>query len=187
MFTQGSTAVHNPGDFYEVSIEAARRLGRRAVLLGAKTAPQAHGADVLVLPYAPYSQIFPHGAVNVHQGGSGTTGQALRAGRPMLVVPYGWDQPDNAMRIERLGTGLHLPRKRYSPETATSALERLLRESHFAERAREIGRQVQEEDGLALTCDAIEGVCNHRSASGFTTAAYAQGPRRDKVPGVAVD
>jgi rhamnosyltransferase subunit B len=108
VFTQGSIAVHHPGDFYKVSVEAAKRLGRRAVLVGAKTIAEGCSSQVLVLPYVPYPQIFPHGAVNVHQGGSGTTGHALRAGRPMLVVPYGWDQPDNAARIERLGTGLHL-------------------------------------------------------------------------------
>lgn len=158
VFTQGSTAVHNSGDFYEVSIEAARQLGRRAVLLGVKTVPEVHRTDVLALPYVPYSQIFPHGAVNVHQGGSGTTGQALRAGRPMLVVPYGWDQPDNAARIERLGTGLHVSRKTYSLKTVTSALQRLLCESHFANRARKIGEQLQDEDGLALACDAIESI-----------------------------
>jgi UDP:flavonoid glycosyltransferase YjiC (YdhE family) len=158
VFTQGSTAVHNAGDFYEVSLEAARQLGRRAVLLGAKTSPRVHGTDILVLPYAPYSQIFPYGVVNVHQGGSGTTGQALRAGRPMLVVPYGWDQPDNAARIERLGTGLHVSRNRYSLKTATGALQRLLSELHFANRAREIGEQMREEDGLALACDSIEAI-----------------------------
>ncbi|HEV2619931.1 MAG TPA: nucleotide disphospho-sugar-binding domain-containing protein, partial [Acidobacteriaceae bacterium] len=156
VFTQGSTAVHNSGDFYQVSLEAARRLGCRAVLVGAKTPPQVHGKDVLVLPYAAYSEIFPFGVVNVHQGGSGTTGQALSAGKPMLVVPYGWDQPDNAARIERLGTGLHLPRSTYSLKTATDSLERLLCESHFANRAKEIGRQMQGEDGLASACDAIQ-------------------------------
>src|SRR3984885_4069821 len=158
VFTQGSTAVHNSGDFYEVSIEAAKRLGRRAVLLGAKTVPGAGSSRVLVLPYVPYSQIFPHGAVNVHQGGSGTTGQALRAGRPMLVVPYGWDQPDNAARIERLGTGLHVSRSNYSANTAIDALQRLLREPHFATRAAEIGAEMEQEDGLTIACDAIEAV-----------------------------
>jgi rhamnosyltransferase subunit B len=156
VFTQGSTAVHNAGDFYKVSLEVARRLGRRAVLLGAKTDSAARGADVLLLPYAPYSEIFPHAAVNVHQGGSGTTGQALRAGRPMLVVPYGWDQPDNAARIQRLGVGLHVPRQTYSSTTATSALQRLLCESHFARRAQEIRAQMHDEDGLTLACDAVE-------------------------------
>jgi rhamnosyltransferase subunit B len=157
VFTQGSTAVHHPGNFYEVSIEAATRLGQRAILLGAKTLPP-HRPDILALPYAPYSHIFPHAAVNVHQGGSGTTGQALRAGRPMLVVPYGWDQPDNAARIARLGTGLHVPRTAYSPETATRALQRLLHEPHFSNRAAEMANHVQEEDGLTAACNAIESL-----------------------------
>jgi rhamnosyltransferase subunit B len=156
VFTQGSTAVHNSGDFYEVSTEAAKRLGRRALLLGAKTVPGVGSSEVLVLPYVPYSQIFPHGAVNVHQGGSGTTGQALRAGRPMLLVPYGWDQPDNAARVERLGTGLHLSRRNYSSNTAVDALERLLRQPHFATRAAEIGAEMAKEDGLTIACNAIE-------------------------------
>ena len=160
VFTQGSIAVHHPGDFYEVSVEAAKRLGRRAVLLGAKTVAEASSPEVLVLPYVPYSQIFPHAAVNVHQGGSGTTGQALKSGRPMLIVPYGWDQPDNAARIERLGTGLHLTRNNYSPDTATKALHRLLSEPRFAKQAATIGRAMEEENGQTLACNAIEALLN---------------------------
>lgn len=160
VFTQGSIAVHHPGDFYEVSIEAAKRLGRRAVLLGAKIVAEGCSSQVLMLPYVPYSQIFPHAVVNVHQGGSGTTGQALRAGRPMLVVPYGWDQPDNAARIERLGTGLHLPRTNYSLENATKALQRLLCEPQFARQATTIGAEMEEENGQTLACNAIETLLN---------------------------
>jgi UDP:flavonoid glycosyltransferase YjiC (YdhE family) len=157
VFTLGSTAVHNPGDFYEASVEAARRLGRRAVLLvGANAAPWAGSPEILALPYAPFSQVFPRAAVNVHQGGSGTTGQALRAGRPMLMVPYGWDQPDNAARVERMGAGLHVPRDKYSGGTAAAALERLLGDSRFTARAAEAGARVQQEEGLTVACDAIE-------------------------------
>ena len=96
VFTQGSTAVHNPGDFYQVAAEAATRLGRRAILIGAPPNSSSSSNHLLTVTYAPYSHVFPHAAVNVHQGGSGTTGQAMRAGRPQLIVPYGWDQPDNA-------------------------------------------------------------------------------------------
>ena len=81
-------------------MQAAKQLGRRAVLLGASAASRLLPPDIMALPYARYSQIFPRAAVIVYQGGSGTTGQALRAGRPMLFVPYGWDQPDNAARVE---------------------------------------------------------------------------------------
>jgi rhamnosyltransferase subunit B len=158
VFTLGSTAVHNPGNFYEASVAAARKLGRRAVLLGAKPEVLVGWAEVLTLPYAPYSRIFPHAPAIVHQGGSGTAGQALRSGRPQLIVPYGWDQPDNGKRLERLGVGLFLERSNYSTETAASYLHRLLKEPRFATRAAEIGMLVQQEEALSAACDAIEAV-----------------------------
>lgn len=154
VFTLGSTAVHNPGPFFEASAEAARRLGRRAILIGAQETFQS--AEILGVPYAPYSQVFPRAAAIVHQGGSGTTGQALRAGRPTLIVPYGWDQPDNGARMERLGAGLMLARADYSAERAAALLTRLLTEPNFARTAENAATYIRSEDALAVACDAIE-------------------------------
>ena len=77
------------GDFYEESIKAAQQLGRRAVLLIGKTdkAPNVMDSSIYVTDYAPYSELLPRAAATVHQGGIGTTAQALRAGRPMIIVP----------------------------------------------------------------------------------------------------
>ena len=158
VFTLGSTAVHNAGDFYDIAIVAARQLKRRAVLLGQKSEPLVGWAEVLTLPYAPYSQIFPHAAAIVHQGGSGTTGHALWAGRPQLIVPYGWDQPDNGARVKRLGAGLCMARAAYSVQSAVAELGRLLVEPQFAARAAEVGAQIRREDALKGACDAIESV-----------------------------
>jgi len=74
----------------------------------------------------------------------------------VLVVPYGWDQPDNAYRIERLGAGLHLPRSRYTVETATAALRRLLDERRFAAVSRELASRIERENALEEACDAID-------------------------------
>jgi rhamnosyltransferase subunit B len=164
VFTLGSTAVHHPGDFYESSAAAAKLLGRRAVLVGPRIAAGFLDPGILALPYLPYSEIFPAAAAIVHQGGSGTTGQALRAGRPMLFTPYGWDQPDNAARVEKLGIGLCLSRKNYSAETAAAALKRLLSEPRFANRAAEIARNLKQEDGLTSACNAIEAVLKRQPA-----------------------
>ncbi|MGA2653781.1 MAG: nucleotide disphospho-sugar-binding domain-containing protein [Terracidiphilus sp.] len=158
VFTQGSTAVHNPGDFYQVAAEAAARLGRRALLIGAPSTSGTASQQLLALPYAPYSQVFPHAAINVHQGGSGTTGQALRAGRPQLIVPYGWDQPDNAARVERLGLGLHVPRSAWALTTATAALKQLLHNNAYSACAAQVGAAIRAEDGLTSACDAIDSL-----------------------------
>ncbi|BBD70513.1 glycosyl transferase family 28 [Nostoc commune NIES-4072] len=104
IFTLGSAAVMAPGRFYEESITAAKLLNRRAVLLiDRNTPPNNLSEDIIAVSYAPYSQIFGRACAIVHQGGIGTTAQALCAGRPTLVMPYSHDQPDNAARVERLG------------------------------------------------------------------------------------
>ena len=74
----------------------------------------------------------------------------------MLIVPYGWDQPDNALRIERLGCGIHLPRKDYAIESASAAITRLLDEPRFRRNAAELGRRVSGEDSLFPACNAVE-------------------------------
>ncbi|MGB6193767.1 MAG: glycosyltransferase [Terracidiphilus sp.] len=158
VFTQGSTAVHDAGSFYEVSAEAAKQIGRRAVLIGANPSQRFQRPDLFAVPYAPYSDVFPKASVIVHQGGSGTTGQAMRAGRPMLFVPYGWDQPDNAARIERTGAALSVSREHYTVEAATRLLNHLLSDSSFAQNAARLARQVAREDGTTTACDAIEEV-----------------------------
>jgi rhamnosyltransferase subunit B len=84
----------------------------------------------------------------------------LRAGRPQLIVPYGWDQPDNGARVARLGAGLCLARSSYSEKSAVSALGRLLGEARFAAKAAEVGAQIKEEDSLRIACDAIDVVLN---------------------------
>ena len=158
VFTQGSTAVHNPRDFYEKSLKAARQLGRRALLIGTDGGWEKDNNDALALPYVPYSLAFPSASVVIHQGGSGTTGEALRAGRPMLVVPYGWDQPDNAFRIERLGAGLHLPRNQYTVEAAAAAIRRLLGDSRFCATSAQLAPQIKDENAIGAACDAIDSL-----------------------------
>lgn len=161
VFTLGSTAVSHPGNFYRASRDAALRLGKRAVLIGT-SGFEPISDQILSIPYAPYSEVFPSASVIVHQGGSGTTGQALRAGRPMLFVPFGWDQPDNALRVKRLGIGLSVARTEYSVDTALASLDRLLREPRFASRAAELGAIVRSQHGIQEACDAVE-TAMHRS------------------------
>ena len=157
VFTLGSAAVLAPGDFYKASVEAAQQLNRRAVLLiGKNQPPEALPSSAIALDYVPYSLIFPRACAIVHQGGIGTTAQALIAGRPTVVVPYSHDQPDNAARLERLGTSRTIGRKDYNTKTAIKALLELLNNPHYSEKAMAIGRIIQAEQGVKVACDAIE-------------------------------
>jgi rhamnosyltransferase subunit B len=157
VFTLGSANVLNPGVFYQESIEAAKQLKRRAVLLmDGNKLPDHLPKDIIATNYAPYSKIFPHACAIVHQGGIGTTAQALRASRPTLIMPYTYDQPDNAARVKRLGTSRTILRKQYSAARVAKELSQLVGNPNYAAKAAEIGRIVQAENGAGAACDAIE-------------------------------
>lgn len=158
VFTLGSAAIYVPGNFYVESARAAQLLGRRAVLLlGKNNAPPPDlPPSILACDYLPYAQIFPRASAIVHQGGVGTTAQALRSGRPMLVVPFAHDQFDNAARITRLGVGRSMPRSRYESGRVARVLAPLLANRRVAEAAARIGERVRAETGVKLACDAIE-------------------------------
>jgi UDP:flavonoid glycosyltransferase YjiC (YdhE family) len=157
VFTLGSAAVHDAGDFYTESILAAFRLDRRAVLLmGQNPLPAKLPTSIFACSYAPYSEIFPRACAIVHQGGIGTTAQGLRSGHPTLVMPYSHDQPDNAARLERLGVSRTIPRHAYRGDRLVKELRSLLENPQYQEKAAQVSQIIQTEKGVLAACDAIE-------------------------------
>ena len=160
LFTLGSSAVWIAGNFYQAAIAAARSLERRALLLaGEQTASlRASGLPdgIAAFDYAPHSAVMPRAAATVHQGGVGTTAQALRAGRPQLVVPFGQDQPDNARRVVALGAGRTISRTAVGPGRFARELRELLENADYARRADNVGDAIRNERGVVTACDEIE-------------------------------
>jgi UDP:flavonoid glycosyltransferase YjiC (YdhE family) len=162
VFTLGSAAVLAAGRFYEFSAKAAVRLGVRAVLLigsDPRNKPrQALPESICVAEYAPYSKLFSHASLVVHQGGVGTTAQCLRAGKPMLIQPYSHDQPDNARRMSRLRVAQVIQRGNYTPLRVARKLKAMLAEPLFARRAEQVAQRLEQEDGVRSACDALEAL-----------------------------
>jgi UDP:flavonoid glycosyltransferase YjiC (YdhE family) len=161
VFTLGSSAYWVARNFYRDSIGAARALGRRALLLighPRNMLPQPLPEGVAAFEYAPYSEVLPRACAIVHQGGVGTTGQGMRSGKPVLIVPHAHDQFDNAARVERLGCGRVLRRPSYNAETATRELRLLLEDAKYSTAAAKVGAFLSEEDGARAAADEIEKV-----------------------------
>jgi rhamnosyltransferase subunit B len=160
VFTLGSAAVLAAGDFYELSARAAKKLGVRAVLLigeDPRNRPQQTLPEsICVAEYAPYSALFPRASLVVHQGGVGTTAQCLRAGRPMLIMPYSHDQPDNARRMRRMGVARVIQRSDYKPWRVARRIRGMLAGAEYDARARSVAEEVAREDGVKTACDALE-------------------------------
>jgi len=160
VFTLGSAAVLAAGPFYEISAQTAKLLGARAVLLigdDPRNRPtQPLPGSICVTQYAPYSVLFPRVELVVHQGGVGTTAQCLRAGRPMLIMPYSHDQPDNARRMRRLGVARAMLRSRYTAKRVARVLRAMLAEPEYEEEAQKAAHEIASENGAATACNALE-------------------------------
>jgi UDP:flavonoid glycosyltransferase YjiC (YdhE family) len=112
--------------------------------------------SICVAEYAPYSELFSRASMVVHQGGVGTTAQCLRAGKPMLIMPYSHDQPDNARRMQRLKVARVIQRSSYTPARVARQLRAMLADSRLTQRAKSVARQLANEDGVRTACDALE-------------------------------
>ena len=160
VFTLGTSAVGAAGGFYEESVRAVSRLGIRAVLMtGGIPENEPRGPmppEILVIDRAPHQLLFPRASAIVHQGGIGTTAQALRSGHPMLVVPHGHDQPDNAFRVGALGVARTIYPRRYKADRVATELKRLLDDRAYASRSAAVAAVVRQEDGADAAAAAIE-------------------------------
>ena len=161
VFTLGTSAVGAAGRFYHESAAAVQQLGLRAVLLTGgieQNTPDGPLPDsVLLVDRAPHELLFPRAAAVVHQVGAGTLGQALRSGKPMLLVPHGHDQFDNASRTAKLGVARTVFPKQYTAARVAQELQLLL-DARYRRRAEEVAAVVRQEGGADSAAKAIESL-----------------------------
>jgi MGT family glycosyltransferase len=157
-----STFYQRQEDVVRRVIEAMADLQVRGlVTLGPVLEPSdfPSAPHVFVVKSAPHAQILPHTAVSVTHAGHASTIGPLMAGAPVLCMPMGRDQHENAIRAAHRGAGLML-HKDAPPAEIRAALVRLLTEDHFRIAARKLG-------------DAIRGDIEHRDAEDRIEALLA--------------
>jgi len=155
VFALGSSAVWIADGYWQHAVAAAQRLGRRAILLSGEGVLPRLPDGVRAFAYLPYSRVFPHATVVIHQAGVGTLAQALRAGRPQLITPVAFDQPDNARRAARLGLARVLPFARVDARRFERELTQLLDEPRYGEAAMAVARTVSARDGAGYAADHV--------------------------------
>jgi UDP:flavonoid glycosyltransferase YjiC (YdhE family) len=156
--TLGSAAVRVAPWLIEAAALAMKeQMLRTVILAGPATADIAKrhaSANTMVVASAPYHELFPRSRMIVHSGGIGTTAQALRSGRPQVVVPFAFDQFDNAERVTRLGCGVELSmRKARHPAQIRKAIARA---NAFAENAGKLKKKFSV-NGSEIAAQAILG------------------------------
>jgi MGT family glycosyltransferase len=136
-----STTFQNHAGVLQKVMDALAPLPVRVlVTLGGsiKASELKAGDNCLLVDSAPHSQVMREAALVVTHGGHGTVMRALLSRAPMLVIPHGRDQNDNAVRVTERGAGLSLTAE--APvEAIRAACKRLLGEPSFRAAARRLG------------------------------------------------
>lgn len=114
-------------------------------------------ANVVVLPTAPHSQVFPGAAAVITHGGHGTVMRALANGVPLLCLPMGRDQNDNAARVVARGAGLRLS-PAAKPDQIAAAVQQLIDKPEFRAGAARLSRHIERDAAAGLAVDALESV-----------------------------
>jgi vancomycin aglycone glucosyltransferase len=151
----GLGSMHAPQELGAVMVQAARALGRRAIVLrGWAELSSADGdSDCLTIGEVNQQALFRRVVAAVHHGGAGTTTAAAMAGAPQVVIPQMYDQHYWARRVEELGIGIAHARGLPSLQSLAGALENALN-AVVAERARSLARRMRS-DGARIAAQRL--------------------------------
>ncbi len=117
--------------------------------------------NVMVVESAPHNQVMAVADAVVTHGGHGTVIKALIAGLPIVCMPTGRDQPDNAARIVHRGAGVRIS-KSASPSKVARAVETVIANPEFRSSAQRLGEQLRAEAESGAARREMEALARHR-------------------------
>lgn len=164
-------------DHADVLQRVASALGglpvRGVLTTGPSISPDAIDAppNVEVVERAPHSQVLRHASAVVTHAGHGTVIKALAAGVPVVALPLGRDQLDNAARVTHHGAGLRV-KPTAKPGAIAKAVRRVLEEPSFAANAERLAAAIAAETARDQAADELEAL----AARAADSAAIAPVP-----------
>jgi MGT family glycosyltransferase len=161
-----STTYMRQEDLLQRLVDALGQVGCHALVTtgpGMRSRPLARvPSNVQVVESAPHGAVLPHVDLVITHGGHGTVVRALAGGVPVMVVPIGRDQPDNAARVLHHRVGVRAS-KRSSPEKLAAVVRRALADDALHENAREMAERLAPDIGAPTAVAALEDLAARHS------------------------
>ncbi len=145
-----SSTFQNQAQSIQNAIHALRGLEVRGLVtlgLAMKDIQLDVPENVVVVSSAPHSQVFPLADLVITHAGHGTIMRALANGLPLICLPMGRDQNDNALKVGFHKLGIHLSPKS-GAEKIQKAVRKVLDDPSFKQNARNFQKYILEEDKL---------------------------------------
>lgn len=114
--------------------------------------------NVVVVNSAPHSQVFPHASLVITHAGHGTIMRALANGLPLICLPMGRDQNDNAVKVAYHKLGIHLSPKAGAGKIRKAVIH-VLDDASFTQKARSFQKDILSEDRKNRAVSLINDLC----------------------------
>jgi MGT family glycosyltransferase len=169
-----STIMRQEGLLQRAADALGQAQVRGVVTTGPAVDPVAISApdNVTVTRWVRHADVLPHCSAVITHGGHGTVMKALIAGVPLIVVPLGRDQPDNAARVVHAGVGIRL-RKNATSSALRAAISRVTEDPRYRAAARQMAARLASERDDSLVVDELEQVGARGPAAGHPTPGKA--------------
>jgi MGT family glycosyltransferase len=120
-------------------------------------------ANALVFERVPQVELLPRVDLFISHGGNNSINEALAAGKPILVLPIGGEQGDNASRMVYLGVGDRLDLATFAPAQLRAAVDRLRQTPTYRDRAAQLQAAIAKTRGLETASHCIAWLARHRA------------------------
>jgi UDP:flavonoid glycosyltransferase YjiC (YdhE family) len=111
--------------------------------------------NFIIEEYASGAEILKHCDALIYHGGNGSMYQGLAAGRPMIAVPFHFEQSVNAKTGVKHGFGIHIPARKVTGERVMEALRELLSKPCYRHSAEKFSGAIRESRGAELTAEIL--------------------------------
>jgi len=160
-----STTFQNQADALRRVVDALRSLDVRAVVTTGPSLDRASvpaAANVHVCASAPHGELLKDAAAAITHCGHGTVIRALAAGVPLVCMPMGRDQNDNAARVVFHGAGVRLS-PAASADRIGAAVRQVLDDPRYRERARRLSENIVRDARSSRAVPELERVAGERA------------------------
>lgn len=113
-------------------------------------------ANVHIFPSVPQVELLPQIDVMISHGGNNTVNETLAAGKPILVIPVGGEQGDNASKIVYLRCGLRADIDNFRTDEIRHNITRILTEPVFSEAAQKAKDAIAKTQGTITAITMLE-------------------------------
>lgn len=162
-----SSTFQNQAPTIQALLEAAADLPVRVLVTlgpGLDDARFQAPENAVIVASAPHDQVMRGAAVVVTHCGHGTVMRALAHGCPLLCLPMGRDQNENAARIAARGAGIRLTRDA-DAASLRAALVSLLDDPAYGRAAAQLGARIREAEPADRLEEALEQLAETRSSA----------------------